>query len=103
MVPSLATALAWSVVLVTPLLWVGTVLLLRLYRAAPDNGVIRAQLLSTEFAATVVTVFGLIFLSNDMKPPALSLPETQIITRLAILSLAIPVIYWIALYRRALR
>jgi hypothetical protein len=93
--------LAWLVIFIAvPANWLVVVGLLRLSRASPNNRVLRDRLLVAVMLAAVVTVFGVVFVNNGMESPPLGLPQTQVLTRVAILSLAIPAIYWLSLYRR---
>lgn len=99
--PSVPAILAWLVIFIAvPTNWIVVLALWRLVRTQPGNRLLRDRTLVAVMLAMVVTVFGLVFLNNDMRPPSLTVPETQVITRLSILSLAIPALYWLSLYRR---
>lgn len=100
-VPNFPEVLAWLVVFVAvPLNWVVVVALFRLLRMHTENRVLRDRFLVAGMLASVVTIFGIVFINNGLEVPPLGVPQTQVITRLAILSLAIPAIYWLTLYRR---
>lgn len=85
-----------------PLNWYVTWRLWRLARANPEIQVIRDRAVSATALAVVVTVFALIFLNNDLVPPAVSFDATKWLTRSVMLAAAIvPPVYWLWLYRRA--
>lgn len=99
--PSAPVVLAILVTFVAvPVNWFVVIALGRLLRARPDNGILRDRFLVAAMLATVVTIFAAVFVNNDMTPPPFGLPVTQVFTRLSILSLAIPAIYWLSLYWR---
>lgn len=95
--------LAWLVILVGIPLNVGVaVLLLRKYRKAPHLRVLRERFVAELAVLLVVVVFGLIFANNDTLPPPLDTDATKLITRAAVLIIAIvPATYWLLLYRRS--
>ena len=93
--------LAWLVILVAvPLHWIVAALLWRRSTARPDIAVLRERTVSGVALALVVTIFALVFLNNGMEVPILDPPATQLLTRTAILSLSIPALLWIWLYRQ---
>jgi hypothetical protein len=93
--------LAWLVIFIAvPVNWLVVAGLLRLSRGQPSNRVLRDRLLVAAMLSVVVTVFGVVFVNNGMESPPLGLPQTQVLTRVAILALAIPALYWLSLYRR---
>lgn len=98
---SLTTTLAVLVLVVgVPLNLYVTVRLWRLARLAPHNRVVRDRAIVAAGVLAVVTVFGLIFLNNDLIPPILGPEITRYITRSLVLAVAVgPALYWIRLYR----
>lgn len=99
--PSIPVLLAWAVVVVAvPVNWLVVLRLWRLLRVRRDNRVLRDRFIVAGGLATVVTVFGAVFVNNDIIPPPVGLYGTMIVTRLAILSLTAPALYWLTLYRR---
>jgi hypothetical protein len=67
-----------------------------------DHRVLRERGITATVVLLVVVVFGLIFTNNDLIPPPFNSESTKIVTRFAILSLAIiPAAYWLILYRNA--
>lgn len=93
--------LAWlNVFIAVPIAWTVAIMLFRVSRSQPDNGVLRERFFGQVMLASVVSIFAIVFINNGMEEPRpMGLPQTQVITRLAILSLTIPAIYWIWLYR----
>lgn len=99
--PSLPAILAWLVIFVAvPTNWLVVIGLWRLLRVQRDNRLLRDRFLVAGMLATVVTIFGAVFVNNDVVPPPLTPPQTMVFTRLAILSLTIPALYWLMLYRK---
>lgn len=94
--------LAWlNVFIAIPIAWIVAVMLGRLLQKQPDNGVLRERFLLQGMLAIVVSLFAIVFINNGMEEPRpMGVPQTQVITRLAILSLTIPAIYWMVLYQR---
>lgn len=102
--PSLPAILAWLVIFIAiPLNWAVVIALLRLLHTQPENRILRDRFIVAAFLATVVTIFGAVFVNNDLVPPPFTPPQTMVVTRLAILALAIPAIYWLVLYRTRAR
>lgn len=96
----LPSLLAYAVVVIAvPVKWYLVYRLLRLSRAHPSIASLRERALSAVHLAVVITVFAVVFLNNGMEAPVLDLPMTQLLTRSAILSLTIPAIRWLLLYR----
>ena len=94
------TILAWLVVLVTvPLAWFVAWRLWRLTISQPQLRVLRERALLSGHSALVISIFAATFLNNGMAQPVLNPEQTMILTRTAILSLAIPPIRWLLLYR----
>jgi uncharacterized membrane protein len=90
----------FAVVVGIPLNVYVTAKLWTLSRQAPRVRVLRERAIVASFVLLVVTVFGLIFLNNDLVPPLLSFDTTKFVTRLTMLALAIvPACYWLWLYR----
>lgn len=72
----------------------------RLSREAPDAKVLHERALVAAIVLVVVIVFGLIFVNNDQSIPFLTGEVTKLITRAAVLALAIiPAIYWLRISR----
>jgi hypothetical protein len=68
--------------------------------AAPRIKVLEERATASTIILLVVTVFGLIFINNDLIPPPFSFDTTKFATRLAMLALAIvPACRWLWLYR----
>lgn len=64
------------------------------------NAVLRERAIAALIVLITVFVFGLIFLNNDLPVAPVSFDDTKIVTRLAILGLAVvPGCYWLYLYR----
>lgn len=94
------TLLAWLVVLVVmPLNWYVTVKLIYLSRSNPDSRVLRERAFVSVGLSVVVSVFAFVFLNNGMDIPVLNNVQTQLVTRAAVLGLALPALYWLYLYR----
>lgn len=100
---SLPTALAVAVIVfAVPLNWYVCLRLLWLSHSKPDLWVLRAHAFLALALAIIVTVFGLVFVNNEMKPPPLDNEATKLITRSAILAVSvIPALYWLWLVRRS--
>lgn len=98
---SIPAILAVAVLVVgVPLNAYVTVRLWRLSHAAPYVTVLRERTIVSFGVLGVVTLFGLIFVNNDLVPPPLSFDATKLFTRAAMLGLAIvPAAYWLRLYR----
>lgn len=72
-----------------------------LARARPHLRVVRERAIVATAVLVIVVLFGFVFLSNDQVPPYLPLDVTRVVTRLAILLLAVvPASYWLWVYRR---
>lgn len=94
------TILAYLVILVAvPVNWFAVWKIARLYRKAPHIGVLRDRLVVAVALAIIVTLFGIIFLNNEMSNPFLSNTQTRLLTRSAVLGLTLPPLYWLWLYR----
>lgn len=77
-----------------------TLKLLRLSRASPELKVLRERAVVAVAVLLLIVVFGLIFLNNDLVPPPLSFGDTKLLTRMAMLIVAVgPASYWLWLYR----
>lgn len=99
MIPTVLALLV--VVLATPLNWYVTAKLWRLSLASPDLRALRERAVAALALALIVTVFAVVFVNNEMKPPPLDNDATKLLTRGALLALAvIPDLYWLRLYRR---
>lgn len=96
--------LAWLVVLVAfPLNLAATFVLVRLSRANPDTRVLRERAYVAVALLMIVTVFAGVFLNNGMDFPVLNDDATRLVTRTAVLALALPAAYWLWLYRNGRR
>jgi hypothetical protein len=77
-----------------------TLKLLGLAASSPGIRVLRERALVAVCVLLIVVVFGLIFLNNDTIPPVLGLDLTKVITRGAVLVVAVvPACYWLWIYR----
>lgn len=95
-----ATVLAYLVILVAvPINWYAVWKIARLYRKAPHLGVLRDRLIVAVALAIIVTVFGIVFLNNELTNPVLSTNQTRLLTRTAVLGLTLPPLYWLWKYR----
>jgi hypothetical protein len=96
----LANLLAYAVVvIVLPINAYVVVKLWRLHRARPDLEVLRERGIVATALTMVVAVFAFVFLSNDLAVPFLTIDQTRILTRLAMLALVFPAVYWLWVYR----
>lgn len=75
------------------------VMLKRRQRARPTLRLLRADAFAAWWLAGVVAVFAAVFLNNGMETPILSPYQTMVLTRTALLSLAVPVARWLWIYR----
>jgi ABC-type molybdate transport system permease subunit len=101
---NLPAVLAWlNILLAVPVNWIVLVGLWQISRSNPGNRVLRERMFLALVLAPVVTIFALVFLNNGMEQPPLGLPQTQVLTRVAILALTIPALYWLSLYWGKLR
>lgn len=94
---------AWLVTFIAlPLNWIVTVLLWRLVRMRPGLRVLRERAVLATALSFIVTVFAFIFWNNDLSKPLLTLDQTKIISRGAILAFStIPALYWLrTVFRR---
>lgn len=102
--PSLPDVLAWLVIFSVPIHLYASWKMWGLLRTTRMSGlVLQERLIMGIWAAAIVTIFGVVFLNNELDTPLLKVPQTQVITRLPILSLIIPPLYWLWLYRKWLR
>lgn len=98
--PSIQMILSWLVIFIAvPLNWLVVFGLWQLVRTHPSNRVLRDRFLVATFLAAIVTMFGSVFLNNDIVPPPFTPMQTMVVTRLSILSLTVPALYWLSLYR----
>ena len=83
-----------------PLNYYVTRKLWRLSAERPDLRVLRERAIVSTAVLLIVFVFSLVFFSNDSVPPILGSDITKIVTRVAILALAVvPATYWLRIYR----
>jgi hypothetical protein len=96
----LPNILALLVLLVgVPLNAIVTVMLFRRSRKAPTIKVLRERMVVSAVLLLALVVFGLIFLNNDTLPPPFDVYLTKVVSRSAMLVLAIvPAAYWLYLY-----
>ena len=81
-----------------------TVLLFRKWRQAPYLRVLRERFIVSLVLTVVLIQFGVIFVNNDQALPWLGLDATKLITRSAMLMLAvIPAVGWLLIYRKSNR
>lgn len=94
--------LAYAVVLFAlPVNWYVAYRLWRLSRSSPELRVLADRAIAAFFLAVIVSVFAVVFINNDIIPPPMDVYTTRILTRGAILSLVVPALYWLYLYRSA--
>lgn len=98
---NLASILAVLVLVVgIPLNLYVTLRLIGLATSSPGIRVLRERAIVAVCVLVVVVVFGAIFWNNDTIPPVLGLDVTKVVTRLAVLIVAIvPACYWLLIYR----
>ena len=73
-----------------------------LAKAHPDAWVLHERARLAVIVLVIVVVFGLIFVNNDTLPPPLNTDSTKLITRAALLTLAIvPAVSWLWRYRKS--
>jgi len=96
----IANLLAIAVLFIgAPLNWYVTWRLWQLHRVNPEIRVLRERGIVATVVSLTVTLFGLIFLNNDALPPPFSIEVTKILTRFAMLMIAVvPAVYWLWLY-----
>lgn len=82
-----------------PELSIMAVMLLRRSRARPMLKVLRSNALVALWLTAVVAVHAAIYLNNGMADPILEPYWTMVVSRSALLSLAIPVTQWVYVYR----
>lgn len=76
-----------------------TFLLYQAYRSRPGNRVLRERFVAELAVLLLVMVFVIVFLNNDSSVPPIETEVTKVITRLAMLGMAvIPASYWLYLY-----
>ena len=99
----LTVFLAWAVLLVgVPLNVTVTILLMRKWRQAPSLRVLKERCIVSLVLTFVLLFFGVIFVNNDQTVPPIGLDATKVITRLAMLGLAIiPAVGWLVIYRKS--
>lgn len=94
------TLLAYAVIAIAlPLNWVVTIRLWLLSESMRDNQVVRERAIVALALALIVTLFSIVFLNNEMDAPFLTVEQTQLLTRSAVLALSIPALYWLFIYR----
>lgn len=79
-----------------------TLRLWRLSKVSPQLRVLRERAIVAACVLLIVVVFSAIFLNNDTVPPFFGLDVTKVITRAAVLVVAVvPAAYWLRIYRDA--
>lgn len=102
---TLPVLLAYAVIFVgLPINWVVVFRLIALYRNKNGtlgwNRVLRERALVAVTVALVVTLFAVVFVNNSFFDPRGHFAfASMVITRIAILMLAGPALYWLFLYR----
>lgn len=93
--------LAWLTLLVgVPLNALAAALLLKQWRAAPHLRVLRERFVVAVAVTFLVLFFGIIFVNNDQTIPPVSVDATKLITRTAMLAVALVVgVGWLWVYR----
>lgn len=101
----LTVFLAWATLLFgVSLNMFVTILSYRKHHKAPYLRVLQERFITSLVLTVVILFFGLIFVNNDQEIPPLGLDATKLITRFAMLALAIiPAVGWILLYRKSER
>lgn len=98
--PSVPQIEAWLVIFVAaPVMWLVVLRLGRALRRQPDNGALRVTVLAIAWMAGLLTVFGLVFINNDIIPPPIGVAGTQVITRTYALTALLIGLYFLWLYR----
>lgn len=88
-------------VFAAPSMWIVVIRFWRELRKNSSSGVGRAIVVCVTWWAGLLTVFGFIFLSNDLPTPSFSVPETQIMTRGYALSSLLLAWYLMWMWRRS--
>ena len=84
-----------------PVMWIVLMRFVRLLRKMPHNGAARLTVVLISWFAGLLTVFGVVFVGNDMRPPWFTVEQTQIATRTYILSSLGVAAYCLWLFRDA--
>lgn len=101
---SIPVLLAWGVILIAlPLNLLSTIVLVRLTIKHRDSKVLRERAYVAFALLLIVSIFAAVFLNNGMEFPVLNNEATQLVTRSAVLALALPALYWLYLYRNGRR
>lgn len=95
--PSILAALV--IFVAVPLIWFVEWRLWRRSVQRPDLELMRERAWREAHLGVIVTIFALVFLNNGMEVPILDPFTTMVLTRTAILSLAVPALYWLWVYR----
>lgn len=97
---SLPDVLAAAVIfLLLPALLIMAFMLIRRSIGRPRLRVLRSNAVLASWLAGVVAVHAAIYLNNGMAVPILPPYWTMVLARSALLSLAIPIGYWVWVYR----
>lgn len=97
----LTVFLAWATVLfAVPLNVIAACFLLRMTHKAPHLRVLRERFITAVAITLVVLFFGVIFVNNDQTVPPIGVDATKVITRAAMLGLAlVSAGGWLWIYR----
>lgn len=98
--PSVPEILKWIVMAVAVLMWIEALRQRQELKKQPDNGVVRAVVVTLAWIGGLLSVFGFVFWSNDQKPPILTLEQAQIATRGYMATALFLALYFRSLYRR---
>lgn len=97
---------AATIVIAVPLVWTVWWLvrsLAKRRRSRTGNGgneVLKWQVRVVRGLALIVTVFGVVFINNDLAIPLLNLDQTRVLTRSTVFVVAVDVaVAWLRLYR----
>lgn len=86
-VPSVPAIEAFLVATVAaPVMWIVLMRFVRMLRKMPDNGAARLTVVLVAWFAGMLTLYGVIFIGNDMRPQWFTVEQTQIATRTYALS-----------------
>lgn len=97
----LTVVLAWLTLLVgVPLNVLASYLLFRQWRRAPHLRVLKERFIFAVAVTFLVALFAVVFVNNDQVPPPINLASTKILTRAAMLTVAlVGAVGWLRLYR----
>lgn len=100
--PSVPQALAFLVaVFAAPTMWIVVIRFWRELRKDSKSGVGRVIVVCVTWWAGFLTVYGLVFLSNDLVPQRFTVAETQVMTRGYALSSLLLAWYLLWMWRKS--